>query len=344
MPSVMNKSNGPLSLGAVRIPPSLDDRVPVFVLTGFLGSGKTTLLNRVLANEPGPTTLVVVNEFGDIGLDHALMVHAHDDGVVELAGGCICCSLNGDLGRTLADAIWRFSRKGERQFQRVVVETTGLATPAGITRTLHRDHRVAAYYRLAGIVTVVDAETVLSSRHDHPEVVQQVEAADRLVVSKLDRVGKAVRPRVEEWLRRTNPLASVADGSTDDPFEVSPISWRLVGAAEDPAGYHGTMPSRSLSIDAPVDEEAFAGWLDLLLAAAGPALLRMKGIVHVQGDDAPRVVHAVQGTAYPAERLAPRPMDARGTRLVLIGHALAQPDVTALLAVAPLLFPGLAVA
>ncbi|KAF1007507.1 MAG: putative GTP-binding protein YjiA [Luteibacter sp.] len=329
---------GSLTPGTVRIPPSLDDRVPVFVLTGFLGSGKTTLLNRVLAREDDPATLVVVNEFGDVGLDHALMVHAHDDGVVELAGGCVCCSLNGDLGRTLADAIWRFSRNGQRQFGRVVVETTGLATPGSITRTLHRDHRVAAHYRLAGVVTVVDAENALDLCLTQPEVTSQVEAADRLVLSKRDRVDDGKASCVEAWVRETNPLASLVDPVTDDPFAFRPVSWRLVQPEHEAEGRHTTMPTRSITLDTPVDEEAFAGWLDLLLATAGPSLLRLKGIVQVIGDDAPRVVHAVQGVAYPAERM---PAGPTGTRLVLIGHALARPEVAALLEAATLIFPGL---
>lgn len=332
-------SGGLLRPDVVRAPGALDDRVPVTVLTGFLGAGKTTLLNRELETANGSRVLVVVNEFGDIGLDHALMVHAHEEGIIELSGGCVCCSLNGDLGRTLADAIWRFSREGRRDFDTVVIETTGLATPETVTGMLHRDFRVAAHYRLNGVVTVVDAVTVLKAKDEHEEVVRQVGGADRVVISKIDLVERRAIEAIRAWVTSVNPVAEVVDHPVTEPFDLAPTGWRTAPlTALPPFRRHDAMPAVSVEIPGRVETAAFGAWLDLLIVTAGPSLLRLKGIVHCT-DGSSLVVHAVQGTAHPALVLE-QPSAADGTTLVLIGHAVRAPAVSALLDAASILFRG----
>lgn len=322
----------------VRAAHPLDDRVPVTVLTGFLGAGKTTLLNRVLGAHNGERWLVIVNEFGQVGLDHALMVHAHEDGIVELAGGCACCSLNGDLGRTLADAIWRFSSDGRRDFDAIVIETTGLATPETITSLLHRDFRVAAHYRLNGVVTVVDAATVLDTAVGHEEITRQVGGADRIIISKADLTTPEMLASVLHWVGSINPVAEVVEDDVLRPFDLSPTGWRSAPFTALPRfERHESMPSASLQIPGVVDEHAFGAWLDLLVASAGRALLRLKGIVRCSADAPPFAIHAVQGIAHPARRLDHVPEEKQSC-LVLIGHAVNQPAVRGLIESSAILF------
>ncbi|KJV34798.1 CobW family GTP-binding protein [Luteibacter yeojuensis] len=316
----------------------VDDRVPVTVLTGFLGAGKTTLINRVLATAEGERLLVIVNEFGDIGVDHALMAHAHDDGVIELAGGCVCCSRNGDLGRTLADAIWRFSRQGRRDFDAVVIETTGLATPETVTAVLHRDYRVAAHYRLNGVVTVIDASSVLTAHLEHAEISRQAGGADRIILGKADLSDPGALSEVRRWATSINPVADIVESAVTAPFELASTGWRLAPlAALPPAERHGDMPSATVVMADEIDPHAFATWLDLLLVTAGPTLLRLKGLVCCGPDTFRLAIHAVQGIVHPAARLRQKPVG-QGSYLVLIGEALRNPAVLSLLDASGALF------
>ncbi|MES1952469.1 cobalamin synthesis protein/P47K family protein [Salinisphaera sp. S4-8] len=168
------------------MPASADTPIPITLLTGFLGSGKTTLLNQ-LVRQPGMNrTLVVINEFGEIGLDHQLFSASHESELVALDSGCLCCTVRGDLVRTLRDATWRFARDGERHFDRLVIETTGLADPAPILHTLMTDARIARAYRLDGVVTCVDAVHGQASLDAHDEAMKQAAMADLLLLTKAD--------------------------------------------------------------------------------------------------------------------------------------------------------------
>ena len=189
--------------------------VPVTILTGFLGSGKTTLLRHLLGRPELARTAVIVNEFGEIGLDHLLVADAKED-IVELNSGCLCCTVRGDLIETLGRLEARRRADGKEAFDRIVVETTGLADPAPIIHTLTTHERLAANYRLDGVVTVVDAANGAGTLDRHQESVKQAAMADRLVLSKTDlEEGQAGRQGLEERLRGLNPAADIIAGGPD---------------------------------------------------------------------------------------------------------------------------------
>ncbi|MCA1442344.1 GTP-binding protein [Ensifer sp. IC4062] len=189
--------------------------VSVSILTGFLGAGKTTLLNRLLKDPDLADTAVIINEFGDISIDH-LLVEASSDGVIELSDGCLCCTVRGELVDTLADLMDRMQTGRIKPLRRVVIETTGLADPAPVLQSVLGNPVIAQNFRLDGVVTVVDAVNGLQTIANHVEALKQVAVADRLVISKTKRANDAERDRLLERLRDLNPRAPVIDGDTDE--------------------------------------------------------------------------------------------------------------------------------
>ncbi|MCA1327041.1 CobW family GTP-binding protein [Herbaspirillum sp. alder98] len=187
--------------------PAPDTPIPVSLLTGFLGSGKTTLLNHLIAQPEMKDTLVIINEFGEIGLDHLLVAHSQDETVVEMSSGCLCCTIRGDLKKTLKDITWRFAEGGRRKFNRVVIETTGLASPVPILHTLMTDSFIAERYRLDGVITTVDAVNGMATLDNHLEAVQQAAVADRLLLTKSDLADAATLASLQARLRTLNPGA-----------------------------------------------------------------------------------------------------------------------------------------
>jgi len=322
---------------------------PVTVLTGFLGSGKTTLLNRVLRDPRFADTAVIVNELGDIPIDHALVRRASED-VVVLAGGCVCCRVSGELVAALRDLHFKRASGEVPPFRRAVIETTGLADPAPLLATLVEMPLVAARYALAGVVTTVDGDQGARTLDEHPEAVKQAAVADRLVLTKADRASPDRMDQLEARLRSLNPGAALVRATAGDldagwvfetglhrPGGVPDVrGWLAAGDGQlRPAGAPGSHDARIRSFtwttDVPVDWDALATALETLVEARGDRILRLKGLVHVAGEAAPTALHAVQHSLYPPAKLAEWPDNDRRTRLVFITRDLEESAVARIL-------------
>jgi len=195
-----------------------EERIPVTVLTGFLGSGKTTLLNKLLRRPELADTAVIINEFGEIGLDHLLVEKSNDEGMVTLNSGCLCCTVRGDLVRTMSELFLKRAKGEVTPFKRMVVETTGLADPAPILHTLMTDPLLASRYRLDGVVTTVDGVNGASTLDNHEEAIKQAAVADRLLLTKVDIADAAKLDALKRRLQHLNPGASamsISDGEID---------------------------------------------------------------------------------------------------------------------------------
>ena len=327
--------------------------IPVSLLTGFLGSGKTTLLNRLLKEPALADTAVVINEFGEIAIDH-LLVERASEGLVELSGGCVCCTVRGELVDTLLDLARRMPA-----LKRVIIETTGLADPAPILQALMAHPGLLGLFRLDGVIAMVDAVNGDATLDRHEEAVRQVAMADRIVLTKSD-LGEAAAAPLRGRLERLNPGAPVIQGSADRPTAKELLDcglydpsgklpdverWLRAEAAHDHDGHerhrhdhdHHHHDSRlrtdSLVHDRPVPFGAIETFLDLLRSTNGERLLRMKGIVELAEDPGrPLVLHGVQNILHPPARLAAWPDAGRGTRLVLIAIDLDEDYVRRLFA------------
>jgi G3E family GTPase len=313
---------------------------PVTVLTGFLGSGKTTLLNRWVRDPRFADMAVLVNEWGDIPIDHAL-VRESSDRIVVLAGGCVCCRMAGDVVRALRELHFQRVEGAIPAFSRVVIETTGLADPGPLLATLIEMPMVAARYALAGVVAAVDAEHGEATLARHPEAVRQAAMADRIVVTKTDRADPSRVRALHERLARLNPGAprveSVHGGADPLPLLEAGL-YRGPGTKLDAAGWLSAGSYRRAGVprtahDASIAAFAWSGaeprpWddvetaLETLLDLMGERILRLKGLVSVAGEPGPRAVHAVGHTLYPSARLPAWPDADRSTRIVLIGQGL----------------------
>lgn len=313
------------------MPSTVADPLPIAVLTGFLGSGKTTFLRRVLAAPGMAETAVVINEFGDVGLDH-LLVEASPDDVVQLPSGCLCCAVRQDLVRTLYRLLTRRADGALPPFRRIVVETSGLAEPAPILYTLAADAHLERALRFAAVLTLVDAVAGLATLDRYAEATAQAVVADRLMLTKTD-VAAAPAALIERLIA-LNPAAEITEArTTDDPahilFGAVPLARphrRLFAATADHT--HG-IGSFALTLRRPMSRLDFAKALGGLARDRGEDLLRVKGIVAFADADRPAAIHAVQHTLYPPEWLDAWPDAERMGRLVFITRGIGPDEVLA---------------
>jgi len=340
---------------------SEDMRVPVTLLTGFLGAGKTTLLNRILSEPDSGPIAVIVNEFGDAGLDHDL-IESVDGDVMLMSSGCLCCSIRGDLSDTFVKLIARRD-EGLLQFDRIVIETTGLADPGPILQTLLVDPYLARNTRMDGIVTVVDAANGPATLDAQFEAVSQVALADLIILSKTDLVSTVSANTIGDRLRDLNPTARILH-ATDKGFASNQL-WGLTSMREnagqqdalewitpkvkaDPLSNlsgmlkpaksesvattefrrHDTdITSISIVLDEALEDALFDKWFDTLIALKGRNILRVKGILFLDGIDTPFAFHGVQHIFDPPVPLRNWTGDDRRTRIVLIGRNLDRSEI-----------------
>lgn len=329
-------------------------RIPVTILTGFLGSGKTTVLNALVQNDGLARVAVVINELGEIGIDHDLVERA-DESFMLVRNGCVCCTVRGDLISTLADLSARQARGEIGALDGVVLETTGMADPAPIIHTLMNDPAVTAAYGLGAVVATVDAVNGSATLDGHLEAVKQASVADLILVTKTDLAGAEAAVHLRERLSRLNPAARI---ETVDCGSITPqqffaaghfaldskttevLAWLNAEAValqdrhdhgdgndhghdhshdHDISRHDRSIRSYCVTRDEPISWSGFTAWLDMVSAMRGNDLLRVKGIVSVaEHPDEPLVIHGVQHVFHPPVKLPRWPSEDRRTRIVFI--------------------------
>ena len=325
----------------------LAGRIPISVVTGFLGSGKTTLINRLLKKPEMNRVAVIVNEFGEIAIDNDL-VEASSEQMKLLDSGCLCCAVRGDLEETLRELFVQRRNGQVIDFERVVIETTGLADPAPVMQTLMTDSMLQTQYRLDCVVTLVDAVNGVGQLDTLKEPVKQAALADRLVITKTDLANDAQVEALEARLRELNPTAPLKralNGEIDVPFLIGVGLETARSRMEEVERWMGAEPhdehghahrhesdirTFSLRYDEPFSWAAFTQCMEVLTAMRGPDLLRVKGLVNVEGRHGPLVVQSVQHVFHPPIELAEWPGGDRSTRLVFITRGIERAAVVGL--------------
>jgi G3E family GTPase len=303
------------------------ERFPVLLLTGALGSGKTTLLRALLRDPRAGNVAVIVNEIGDVLVDHDL-VRRVDEKTVVMGSGCVCCSMRSDLADELHDLLYRRAQGVIPPFDRIVVETTGIAEPAPIVRTILADAALANQVRLEHVVTVVDAVNGAAQEAESGSWAQQVAAADRLVVSKSDLVD--ARP-VEAALRRINPTAELSRASFGEAdlgplLEPAGTSWEVPEIEPPTGGEEHSVSAGTVDLPRGVDWTVLGIWLSMLLQAHGDDILRVKGLVDV-GEGGPVVINGVRHVVDPPLHLDEPPEGEVASRLVFITRSIPVADL-----------------
>ena len=323
----------------------MSKRIPVNVLTGFLGSGKTSLLNRLLRDPAFANCAVLINEFGSIGIDHHLVDRVEGD-IVLLQSGCVCCTIRGDLAASMRELYGRRETGLVPAFERLVVETTGLADPMPVVSTVMHDRVLQHHFRLGNVITTVDTLNGGRNLDEHPECLKQAALADRLVLTKLDLAPDAKVQSLVDRLQQVNPMAALVrnDDSLDaqmllgeDVFQADTKSQevqRWMQATKNKqffslprphsadANVHGDTRAFAIKQNSAIDWTVFGVWLSLLLHTHGERVLRVKGLLNVAGSDTPVVIHGVQQMVYPPSHLDRWPDADRQSKLVFIVRGL----------------------
>lgn len=314
---------------------------PVLLLTGFLGSGKTTLLQRLLTDPALSDAAVLINEFGEVGLDHHLLDRI-DENVVLLKSGCICCTVRGEVAEALQN-LHSLRARGEIGFARVVIETTGLADPYPVLQTLTAHPVLRSHYANGGVLTTVDAVNLDQQLRHRAEALRQIAAADRIVLTKTDLAEPATLDGLRARLARINPAAQIVTSdspASDILADLTPGAHPLPDHdCHDGCGHHHhhahhdthhdaalDVTSFSMVIDQPVDWTLFGMWLTLLLHKYGDRIFRVKGILVIEGEDKPVAIHAVQHLVHAPTHLQTTPAGPRQSRIVFIMENLS-PDL-----------------
>ncbi len=323
--------------------------LPVNVITGFLGSGKTTLLQKLLASPAFGDTAVLINEFGEVGLDHHLLRRIDDD-IVLLQSGCLCCTIRGDLSTAIRDLYFRREQGEIPPFRRLVLETTGLADPTPILSTVMSDPVIRHHFRLGTVITTVDAVNGALHLRRQPESVKQAAVADRIVITKTDLAAAPDVAALRRSLTRLNPTAPLIESANAmpdpelllaqdayDPARKSAevAAWFAAEAEPEHAHPHhhdvnrhdASISAFCLIYDKPIDWTAFGIWLSMLLHDRGEDVLRVKGLLNVVGVAAPVVIHGVQHLVHPPVHLDAWPDADRRSRIVFITRGLPRQTV-----------------